>query len=439
VKHWFQAFAAFKCNLYRYTSGRDSLGKGSMGGVNSGGGGGGGGKGGKGGGGGGKSGGGGGGAASSAASSAAQGAKFQALQKQQRALEAKNKELEETLKLQAKRAADQERKVAAAKKAAAAAKAEMMAVIDRREVQRSETSAAGVEIPAAVKEKQQGKQEKPSPPAMQSGVAARFTDGGGVRASFPVTAADHRQLAGGGGRSVGAPQTLREAAADLLGDAIVSNKVKAIEEREARERRGMDRAQERMQEKESEKEEREPQIRRREQPSSSSAAAAGAAAGASSVRRRSPVKPKGPSFLDRVTSRKEPAAAAEAGAGAGAAAPGWGLYMLECSCRPTHSLKPPGFTTLGLSSENPVFKVCFHKIQLVPLRPGRAGGPRGMTRRTWWRRSRARLRRRAAAPPPRPRRPSPTACEAAAVGRFLFSPVASLPRGAGKLPRGRGR
>ena len=235
----------------------------------------------------------GGGSSGSSAAVAAKAREVAALQRQQRALETKNRELEAKLEAQVKRAAEQERKATAARKAAAAAKAEMMTVI----VEQKRTDHV------------RGGDRSKAPASTAAASSGGELD---VRASLPVTVAERKQLASSRRRSVGAPQTLSEAAASLLGDVIVEEKIKVDEEREARDRRVKERDAEELQ-RAKEKNGRQQRIQQRKdtQRRSTWGEPKTAAPTVPAARRRSPMKPKGPSFLDRVRSprRGRPASA----------------------------------------------------------------------------------------------------------------------------------
>ena len=111
-----------------------------------------------------------------------------AVRRRERALFAKNKELEETLSAQASKAAEADEKIARAKREAQKAQAELVRAIER---QRAEDR--------RVFERRSG----------------RVGDDRNVRGSSPVTGVERRFLAG----VDEAPQTLKEAAARFLGDA----------------------------------------------------------------------------------------------------------------------------------------------------------------------------------------------------------------------------
>jgi len=168
---------------------------------------------------------------------------FQALRKQQAALEAKNKELEETLKTQARRAAEQERKYAQSQKAAAAAKTEMMAAVERREHntaaergRQQTTTRSKTTTTAAARQ---------TSAATKGGEAVRASFPGGVSPAKPKPSVTDEKLtfAPPPPRPVtappppppegvpGAPRTLSEAAAELLGDTIIDQKLAAAEEK----------------------------------------------------------------------------------------------------------------------------------------------------------------------------------------------------------------
>ena len=110
-----------------------------------------------------------------------------AVRRRERALFAKNKELEETLSAQASKAAEADEKIARAKREAQKAQAELLRAIER---QRAEDR--------RVFERRSGR-----------------VDDRNVRGSSPVTGVERRFLAG----VDDAPQTLKEAAARFLGDA----------------------------------------------------------------------------------------------------------------------------------------------------------------------------------------------------------------------------
>ena len=110
-----------------------------------------------------------------------------AVRRRERALFAKNKELEETLSAQASKAAEADEKIASAKREAQKAQAELVRAIER---QRAEDR--------RVFERRSGR-----------------VDDRNVRGSSPVTGVERRFLAG----VDEAPQTLKEAAARFLGDA----------------------------------------------------------------------------------------------------------------------------------------------------------------------------------------------------------------------------
>ena len=113
------------------------------------------------------------------------------LRRQQRALFAKNKELEETLSAQSSKALDADEAIRRAKLEAVKAQKEMQRAIERQ------------------------REEDRRVFERRSGRIGSETDRGGVRGSTPVTGIERKFLAG----VTDAPATLKEAAARFLGDA----------------------------------------------------------------------------------------------------------------------------------------------------------------------------------------------------------------------------
>jgi hypothetical protein len=113
------------------------------------------------------------------------------LRRQQRALFAKNKELEETLSAQSSKAQDADEAIRRAKLEAVKAQKEMQRAIERQ------------------------REEDRRVFERRSGRIGSETDRGGVRGSTPVTGVERKFLAG----VTDAPATLKEAAARFLGDA----------------------------------------------------------------------------------------------------------------------------------------------------------------------------------------------------------------------------
>ena len=113
------------------------------------------------------------------------------LRRQQRALFAKNKELEETLSAQSSKALDADEAIRRAKLEAVKAQKEMQRAIERQ------------------------REEDRRVFERRSGRIGSETDRGGVRGSTPVTGVERKFLAG----VTDAPATLKEAAARFLGDA----------------------------------------------------------------------------------------------------------------------------------------------------------------------------------------------------------------------------